>query len=80
LALRDWTNPLQRMFDSVLDGMKGEGEDGAEERVGETVAHADFVHEKIRYECFHCRVSKEEQRDRSRRNFRSRISRIVSGL
>jgi hypothetical protein len=40
------------MFHSVLDGMKGEGEDGAEERVGETVARADFAHEKIRYQCF----------------------------
>jgi hypothetical protein len=42
--------------------MKAEGEDWAEHRVGKTIAHANFVDEKVRDKCFGGRVSGEQQR------------------
>jgi len=43
-------------------GMKAEGEDWAEHRVGKTIAHTNFVDEKVRDKCFGGRVSGEQQR------------------
>ncbi len=50
------------MFHSILDGMKGEGENGEEERARELVVYASPGDEDVNDKRFEGCIGKEEQR------------------